>query len=46
MDKTAPIFVVYAKRKNATEPMAHIYLRISYQTDTVNRSTGILCHYD
>jgi|SRR5882724_334636 len=46
MDKTLPIFQVYAKRRNVDEESAHIYLRIIYQTDIIDRSTGVLCLYD
>ena len=46
MDKTLPIFRVHAKRRNVDEQSTHIYLRIIYQTDIIDRNTGVLCLYD
>jgi hypothetical protein len=45
MDTSTPIFQLYAKRKTAKEKLAFIYLRITYQTDVIDKSTGIFCEY-
>lgn len=45
MDSTTPSFFVYAKRKSSKEKLARIYIRIHYETETMERSTPIVCEY-
>ena len=45
MDQSLPKFQVYAKRKNAKQKKAHIYLRITYKTDALDKSLGIECKF-
>ena len=39
--RTKPQFFVYPKRKTLTDEEATIYLRITYQFVTIDKSTGI-----